>query len=257
MCLDEIRRIFEFPEHHSVIELVERYRDFWRPRKGRLTHVLLAESHMWTPLNEINFVINNNIIGNAPIDELINNNYPQNFVRYVYCLAYGENELINNVPADFSNRGTSGYWELFYSCVHDIRPMLDNDTNFDIIFQDVLKGGTPDFNSRINNKVDLLCNLKKNGIWLVDSSFVGVNKLIEKLRVDIIKKCWELKIQGLLENIVGDFKILTIGKTVDKALRSSSFYTNRVCGVVDQPVFISHEKKKIAFRKCFEFCNNV
>jgi hypothetical protein len=40
---------------------------------------------------------------------------PRGFVRLVYCLAYGENELLDE--AIESNKGTPQFWKIFFSCL--------------------------------------------------------------------------------------------------------------------------------------------
>lgn len=249
MCLQSIREIFEFPEGPSIIRLVENYRDFWRPIRTKPKYILLAESHVWTSLRE-----NNCVLLRDGDEEQYFLNSPNGFVRYVYCLAYGENDYIIDKPDYFNNKGTPAYWELFYSCVNDIREQIDNSIDSKNIFKEILKGGTTDFNTRSNNKMNLLYKMKKKGIWLVDSSYVGINRLNNKTKIEIIKKCWELKTRDLLKKIKGDIKIITIGKTVHKALKDFPFYQEKLIDVVDQP-FVGNREN--TFRKCYEFCNDL
>ena len=71
----------------KVVKQVEEYRQFWKPKKTNV--VLLAESHYYTKKQDYEIKCSRLIL-----DKLISN-YPTNFVRFVYCLGYGENELLN------------------------------------------------------------------------------------------------------------------------------------------------------------------
>lgn len=84
-CYD---RLSEYISHHSTfdiepyesVELVERYRQYWKPDNVRI--VLLAESHVLTTNDDRNFTI-------KKLDRLPG--YPAQYAKFVYCLAYGEN----------------------------------------------------------------------------------------------------------------------------------------------------------------------
>jgi hypothetical protein len=56
--------------------------------------------------------------------------YPTRYVRFVYCLGYGENDLLD-IDLE-NNTGTPQYWKIFSSCV------AKNDK--DLEFERVLKG---------------------------------------------------------------------------------------------------------------------
>lgn len=255
MCIEEIRDNFPFPESDRVLDAVRSYRDYWKPENT--SHVLLAESHVWTSENHLNHLIINQNENLINLNNELQNGYPRKFVRYVYCLAYGENDLLNVSHNMFSNSGTVAYWKLFYSCINDIRDRLDDEVPNNIIFNDISKKGMPILERRITNKLNLLHTLKNNGIWLVDSSIFGINYLVENLRKKIIQKSWELIIQNLLRTINNDFKILTIGKTVHKALNIYDFYNEHNVDVVDQPMVRNRNKNINTFSKTFEFCNDL
>ena len=79
-----------------VIVRVEEYRQFWKPQKTNV--ILLAESHVYTTDEEYEA-----FCSKAKLDYFIKN-YPINYVRFIYCLAYGESDLLSG-PID-DNKGT-------------------------------------------------------------------------------------------------------------------------------------------------------
>ncbi len=150
-------------DSYNVVEEVERYRRFWKPNKVRV--VLLAESHVRTDEEDFDHLWS---YGSGPT-------YQGRFVRFVYCLAYGERSLVP-IP---SNRGTWQFWLLLSSC-------LNNPTKGPT-FSSILRKTTPEFDERMKNKIRLLEDLKRCGVWLVDVSIVGVNEQKDPLRRRIIE----------------------------------------------------------------------
>src|SRR6266487_7163851 len=108
-------------DSYDTVEEVERHRRFWRPDKVRV--VLLAESHVRTDEEDFNHRWS---YGSGPV-------YQGKFVRFVYCLAYGERKLVQ-IP---SNRGTWQFWLLLSSCLNS---PTDRST-----FSSVLRKTTPEF----------------------------------------------------------------------------------------------------------------
>ncbi len=92
-CYARVRGLAHNLDELDVVEEVERYRTFWKPDRVRV--LLLAESHVRT--NHGDFA-HRWSYGKDPV-------YEGNFVRFVYCFAYGERSLVN-IP---SNKGT---WQL-------------------------------------------------------------------------------------------------------------------------------------------------
>ena len=74
----------------NVVKTVEEYRQFWKPKTVKV--ILLAESHVFTTQDEYNLKLNEywiqKLLGSESMD------YPRNFVRFVYCLGYGEKRLL-------------------------------------------------------------------------------------------------------------------------------------------------------------------
>ncbi|MDH5787336.1 MAG: hypothetical protein OEZ40_03455, partial [Candidatus Bathyarchaeota archaeon] len=160
----------------EVVKQVEEYRQFWRPNKTIV--VLLAESHVYTNDDNHKVKLNKFILGSML------SNYPLRFVRFVYCLGYGENDLLNRRIN--RNPGTWQFWKIFSSCVSEDEDNLG--------FHKVLKTGTRSFVIRLHNKVEVLKKLRKEGVWLLDASVVGLYgsgkkdpRSIEK----ILEVCWK------------------------------------------------------------------
>ena len=187
----------------SVVKQVDEYRQFWKPIKTNV--ILLAESHVFT--SDDNFKV---LCRNQWLSQL---NYPSRYVRFVYCLGYGENNILNtNVD---NNKGTPQYWKIFSSSVAK--------NEYDLGFEKVNKLKTPLLNIRLRNKVGLLQEMKRRGIWLLDASIVGIygsiaakhNELtaneIFELKKSIFTICWD----NYLINTVMEAKpksIIVIGK---------------------------------------------
>jgi len=87
----------------SVVKTVHDLREFWKPKNVKV--ILLAESHVYTKDDEWKILLN--------LDSSLPENYPNHFVRFIYCLGYGENHLLGN-PV-MKNFGTPQYWQIFYS----------------------------------------------------------------------------------------------------------------------------------------------
>jgi hypothetical protein len=173
-----------FPEVNvdslDVVKQVEEYRQFWKPKEVDV--VLLAESHVYTDNRDFETKLNREIFsGLLPA-------YPLRLVRFVYCLGYGEPLLQKNPRTDQKTRGTSQYWKIFSSCVGE------DDSR-------VLRKGTKGHPSqRIRNKINVLRKMKEDGIWLMDASIVGVNRIKKpKVRSKIIQICWDNFLQEQIQ----------------------------------------------------------
>lgn len=104
----------------------------------------------------LNLNINQQPLANLP-------NYPEQYAKFVYCLAYGEKSLTNadNHPL---RDGTPQFWKIFYSCL--------NEVNNNQCFAPILRM-TPT-EQRITNKINVLASMRERGIWLVDASIAAV-----------------------------------------------------------------------------------
>jgi hypothetical protein len=186
----------------DVAKQVEQYRRFWKPEQAKV--VLLAESHVFTTDEEFASECNKFALSNFI------QNYPTHYVRFVYCLGYGEPDILSKQLE--SNRGrTSQFWKIFSSCV------AKND--IDLGFQRILTGKTQ-LHQRLGNKVGILQEMKSRGIWLVDASIVGIYGAVknQKVKETIITTCWDAYIKNvILES--HPKHIIVIGKGVEGILK--------------------------------------
>ena len=132
--------------------LVEAYRQYFRPARVRV--VLLAESHVHTTAEDRAIPI-------PPIPVLPG--YPRQYAKFVYCLGYGERDLTKH-ESHPSRDGTPQFWKVFFSCANRVSSLAD--------FGPIL-GATP-YAQRLQNKIELLNELKERGVWLVDTSVVAL-----------------------------------------------------------------------------------
>ena len=194
----------------GVVKQVEEYRQFWKPTPTACV-ILLAESHVYTKEGEFasecnRFALNNFI-----------QNYPTHYVRFVYCLGYGERDILNKELE--SNSGTPQFWKIFSSCI-----AKDCKNRNDLGFGKILKSETPITSIRLRNKVNVLQEMKNRGIWLLDASIVGIykseTKMSQEVKEKIITTCWDAHI----ENVILESQpkhIIVIGKGVEKILKQS------------------------------------
>ena len=227
----------------GVVRQVEEYRQYWRPEKVNV--VLLAESHVYTEYEDFKAKLNGFILHS------LLPKYPLGFVRFVYCLGYGENDLLNRRIK--KNTGTWQFWEIFSSCIAE--------DEGDLGFNKVLKTETRSFITRIHNKIGVLQKLKKKGVWLLDASIVGLYgsgekdpRVIEKI-LDI---CWKNHIEDMILE-ARPRHIIVIGKGVESILYDSLQRTNTPRTVIRQPQGDRRssqeqlEKYKICQRTCARF----
>jgi len=81
--IKDLRLIPEM-ESQEIIHKVEEYKQYWKPNNVKT--FLLAESHVFTSEEDFSVKIVDNFI--------IESAQPRSFVRYVYCLGYGENSIL-------------------------------------------------------------------------------------------------------------------------------------------------------------------
>jgi hypothetical protein len=224
-------------EPFCIVKAVDDHRNFWKPKNVRI--ILLAESHVHTLMDEYN-----SSMSYEKFDGL--DGCPSNYVKLVYCLGYGENELSN---LDTNSR-TWQFWRIFTSCVTE-NPSAE--------FGKVETGETPDFTQRLQNKIELLNKLKENGIWLLDASIVALyknnSKPSEKTTERIIKMCWEQHISQVIQEVKPE-KIIVIGKGVFKILQLKLNRNNIDFAVQEQPRMLSSEKWKEYSEKYYKLCNS-
>jgi len=201
--------------------VVEQHRRYWRPTKPRL--VLLAESHVYTTEEELcRTVETEKVLDQTPRD------LPRGFVRFVYCLGYGENKLLDKCIE--SNPGTPPFWKIFYSCIN---PITSNAS-----FAPVLKATTKLLKDRIGYKLNLLQQMKDQGIWLVDASIPALfYPGRPKPAVDykqVLQTSWKEHVQSTIEESRPE-GILCIGCGVARTLKDRLDELQIPWGVVPQP----------------------
>jgi hypothetical protein len=173
---------------------VERLRFAWRPERVRL--LLFAESHVWTPPEE------------AALRVRQPDGTETGFVRFVYCLGYGDNELVDGIVA--KNRGTPQFWRLF----HDVLDGPETPREFPQV-----AGMTKRERQRVG-KLVLLHRLRAAGIWLVDASIVALSRGRERVSAReygaALKASWCHHIGDVVSKARPD-GVLVIGKGVYRA----------------------------------------
>jgi len=225
-------------EPFCVVKSVNDHRNFWKPNKVKV--LLLAESHVYTTITEYD-----NIMRYDGLAELIG--CPTNYVRLVYCLGYGEKDLVKLT----ANSGTPQYWKIFAACVNQ---------NFYSEVGKILISKTPNFNQRLHNKISLLEKLKEKGIWLVDASIVALyNDTIKpppKIMTDVLRISWEQHVSKVIHEAKLD-KIIVIGKGVSKDLEDELEKTNIHVDVQPQPnARLSKKELGKTHERYYELCNS-
>jgi len=197
----KIKKILgESIEPFESVRLVQEYRDYWKP--GKVKIILLAESHVFTSDEERN--IQTERRETLP-------GYPSQYARFVYCLAYGEKSLKQGDASTKRDDGTPQFWKLLYACNNRIKGLED--------FNPVRKKKTKD-EERIQAKIDLLKDLKKKGVWLVDTSIVALYPKDSKTRglvEKVVKASWD----AFTRDVVCACKpeqVICIGKGVKHAI---------------------------------------
>jgi hypothetical protein len=134
-----IQEAHRTPEPLETALVAEEHRWFWKPKDVKF--IVVAESHVYTSAKE----------NKVKIDRLLPKGFPQNaplrFVKLVYCLGYGEPDILDARGMIDNNRGTPAYWKLFGDWI----------------------GFYPDRRG-IEWKLEVLNRMKEKGIWLLDAS---------------------------------------------------------------------------------------
>jgi hypothetical protein len=218
--------------------VVEQHRRYWRPKNPRL--VLLAESHVYTKEAELYRTV---MVENLIPQDRIPKDLPRGFVRFVYCLGYGENKLLDK-PIE-SNRGTWQFWKIFYSCLNEV----SSNGSFAPILM-----ATTEHQERIDNKIKLLKEMKdKERIWLVDASIAALyypGRLRPPVDYNqVLQTSWEEHVRSTIEESRPE-GILCIGCRVARALKDRLDELQIPWGAVPQPgAFLHGEEHLRVFKK--------
>ena len=252
-CYDELSELLEDnadpPEPWESVKLVEEYRRYWRPDNVRV--ILLAESHVYTTDEERKFQL-------SPHKDLPN--YPQDYARFVYCLADGENSLLANGHPE-KNLGTLQLWKLFYSCEN----YVDDQGDFDPITH----RGTPDEEQRIKHKINLLNSLRERGIWLIDTSIMAIDRkdlpnnmmpqVLQTSRSNLpnnmvsllLKTSWNKYTGQIVKDANPDFVIM-VGQEVAEALVGEITYKKEVLSHLND--LLTYEQIMDNWQRCYDLC---
>lgn len=221
----------------QVVKEVERYRNYWKP--DRITTLLLAESHVHTSDDDFDHMWRYK-------------NLDGHFVRFVYCLGYGENDLFRKgafrKSPNNNDQGTRPFWEIFYSCLHKVKSNDD--------FEQLRKAKTA-WNSRVEAKIELLKNLRKQGIWLADASPIAIDMLKIEAKIEIMQKAWNSYTGKLVEQLADNSvkRICIIGKTVDKAIGNNVRRLGLRVELIEQPNFHTAEERWESFAEYYRLCH--
>lgn len=186
----------EHTEPVDVAETVESHRWAWRPDSPHL--VLIAESHVFTTLSDMSVRYTN------PIGA---EHAPTNYVRLVYCLAYGEPALCPGLKG-----GTPQYWSIFGKLV-GTSPKLS-------------VGGPR--SGRLQEKVKTLKRMLHGGVWLLDASLHGIympkgdriDAAKRELTADLQRLWWSGYGQAIIEQARPE-RIVAIGKGLFNNMRGA------------------------------------
>jgi len=170
----------------EVVKMARSYYDFWRPAKGDIKAILLAESHSKTEMDQMTSI---------RLDSSLCPQYigPRNYIKLVHCPVYGELKSIASREDKSSKRkaisndnrighrtdsGTSQFWTLLAAASRGVNYMpkhvCDAGNRGKYTFaSDVLKVGRLAVEDRLEAKLSILKRLQDRGIWLIDVSVIG------------------------------------------------------------------------------------
>ena len=137
-------------ESAAVMKAVAAHRAYWRPPTVRL--LVLSESHVMTREAELEAPVPLAVFGHAAA--------PPAFVRMVYCLGYGERDLVQGRV--HPNWGTPQFWKLLAAGIDES------------LCPQVVERTTPDLMQRLAAKLAVLEALKARGVWLLDACPVAL-----------------------------------------------------------------------------------
>ncbi len=204
-------------EAFEVVKLVHEYRMYWKPEK--VNTILFAESHVFTDLDSLN------IKHKIPL-----NDYPENYTRFVYCLSYGESQVLDKPISN--NKGTPQFWKLFNESVQG---------NFRVV-------NNFDKSDKLNQKIQLLQEMQRLGIWLMDCSIVGIYNRGEKPSLTDYKQILNTSLQNYCIPIIKELKpkkLIVIGKSVFDIVHSELKSFRGEVDWIHQPnAMIKAEKRK-------------
>jgi hypothetical protein len=219
-------------ERVEVLRCAEEHRAYWRPERVRV--LLLAESHVRTSAAELE----RRVVLPSGFDVDV----PRCFVRLVYCLGYGENNLLDR-PI-LPNPGTPPFWKIFNTCLHPVESSAE--------FAPILKSRTP-LPARLQNKLDVLERLKQSGVWLLDASVAAVYpKPVAHVVRAAIRASWESYV-GPMVRAANPLHIICIGLGVRDALGSDLTSLDTPVTTIPQPgAHLPRAEHMRGLHRCYE-----
>jgi hypothetical protein len=179
------------PEPPETALVADAHRWFWKPNDVKF--IVVAESHVYTSEREISVKMR--------LDKLRAYDFPTDaplgFVKLVYCLGYGVNEILSAPGMIDNSGGTWPYWRLFRRWTR------------------YSKG------TSIGWKLRVLDRMKEKGIWLLDASChacsTGRKPPDDRLPVvkGLISTSWTKYVKPIVDDVQIDREsVWFIGKTV-------------------------------------------
>jgi len=143
------------------VQVAKKYYDYFKPDNVKV--ILLAESYAYTDDENVSKI--GPIIGYEKVP-LCQYKGPREFVALVYCLAYGEEGIMEKRSSEetiamsepFKCQGTPQFWKLFAECAGGKQ---DKDGTYG---GNILKPKTP-VDNRIQNKLDRAVRRRSYGEW--------------------------------------------------------------------------------------------
>lgn len=217
---DQLGRLLPEVEPFEALERAEAHRAFWRP--PTVSVVLLAESHVFTGAADLERRIVR--LPGAPVG------IPPGFVRLVYCLGYGENDILDRRISEPPNAGTPQFWRIFASCIDGSQRSADFRANL---------GSSVPSHVRVANKMALLGRLRDAGVWLLDASPAalygpGGSKPSSRVIDQAIDLGYELHVRYAIE-AARPSEIICVGKGVGDVLAARLRRIGATITVVSQP----------------------
>eukprot|EP00553_Chaetoceros_curvisetus_P011294 CAMPEP_0204637518 /NCGR_PEP_ID=MMETSP0717-20131115/36834_1 /ASSEMBLY_ACC=CAM_ASM_000666 /TAXON_ID=230516 /ORGANISM="Chaetoceros curvisetus" /LENGTH=445 /DNA_ID=CAMNT_0051656963 /DNA_START=57 /DNA_END=1394 /DNA_ORIENTATION=+ len=166
----------EDTESYAAMKVAKEYYDYWRPNKVKI--IILAESHVFTDELDATqgHVISTDVLS---LEEYPG---PRDYCALVYCIGYGEKSVL--VPRENKDtlsanttvhmqcpstaaKGTVQFWKVLSALAGEAPG--DDGTFGTSVKKTTMKCD----NIRIRNKFNILMKLRKEGIWLLDTSMIG------------------------------------------------------------------------------------
>lgn len=177
-----LQRAGQTPERPETAVVAEQHRWAWRPENPRI--ILIAASRVYTTAAEAALTV---LRERLPVPA---QQTPPGFARLIYCLGYGEPELLSDtLKANFGNRDL---WNAFGRLAG-----LGNQPSSGM-----------QLSLRLNWKVEVLLALQQRGVWLLDASLHGLlgvkgERVPSEVGTELHRLWWQHYGSWLLERLPG------------------------------------------------------